>query len=50
MEDKQICGNRWKYGKDACVKERGHVGTHRTTENQEAWSFSWFDDEGVPTE
>ena len=48
MEDKAVCGNKWKYGKDTCVKERGHVGTHQTTENREAWSFSWFDGEGIP--
>ncbi|MGC9439239.1 hypothetical protein [Streptomyces sp. WG5] len=50
MEDKTLCGNKWKYAKDTCVLEKGHVGTHQTTEKREAWTFSWFDDEGTPTE
>lgn len=50
MEDKRACGNRWKYGKDVCAKERSHVGPHRNTEKQEAWSFGWFDSEGTSVE
>jgi hypothetical protein len=48
MTDK--CGNRWKYGRDVCVLESGHRGTHQTTEKREAHTYSWFDEEGVPTE
>jgi hypothetical protein len=44
------CGNRWKYGKDACARERGHIGPHRNTVALEAWSFSWFDSEGTPAD
>jgi hypothetical protein len=47
------CGNHWKYSKlagDVCVKPRGHIGPHQTTEAREAHTFSWFDDEGIPPE
>lgn len=42
------CGNRWKFGKDECARERGHIGPHRNTETSEAHSFRWFDNEGTP--
>lgn len=42
------CGNRIKYGKNVCARERGHIGPHRDTATSEAWSFRWFDDEGTP--
>ncbi|MFF4933549.1 hypothetical protein ACFY2H_32350 [Streptomyces griseofuscus] len=42
------CGNRWKYGKDMCARDYGHIGPHRNTEALEAWSFHWFDNEGTP--
>jgi hypothetical protein len=45
-----VCGNRWKYGRDVCVLEVGHRGTHQTTEKREAHTYSWFDSEGVPAE
>ncbi|MEV0444059.1 hypothetical protein AB0I84_18835 [Streptomyces spectabilis] len=41
------CGNRWKYGKDVCAREVGHVGPHRNTKGEEAYSFRWFDSEGT---
>ncbi|MEJ8671879.1 hypothetical protein WKI71_36605 [Streptomyces sp. MS1.AVA.1] len=44
------CGNRWKYGKDVCVREAGHIALHRNTEALEAWTFQWFDNEGTPAE
>jgi hypothetical protein len=44
------CGNRWKFGKDQCAREAGHVGPHRTTKGLEAWSFGWFDSEGEPAD
>jgi hypothetical protein len=50
VEDKQGCGNRWKYGKDVCVREKGHIGPHRTTETEEAHTYRWFDSEGTPAE
>lgn len=42
------CGNRWKYGRDTCARERGHIGLHQTTEKTEAHTYRWFDSEGVP--
>ena len=50
MADKTVCGNRWKYGRDVCVLEVGHCGTHQTTEKREAHTYSWFDSEGMPSE
>ncbi|MGW2027708.1 hypothetical protein [Streptomyces decoyicus] len=42
------CGNRIKYGKNVCARERGHIGPHRDTAKSEAHSFRWFDSEGTP--
>ncbi|BDM70550.1 hypothetical protein HEK616_40370 [Streptomyces nigrescens] len=45
-----VCGNQWKYGKDVCALEVGHIGPHRNTKASEAWSFRWFNNEGTPAE
>lgn len=44
------CGNRWKFGKDECARARSHRGPHRNTESTEAYTFRWFDNEGIPSE
>ncbi|MFD9561559.1 hypothetical protein [Streptomyces sp. NPDC059994] len=51
-ENSAICGNRWKFSKlagDVCVQDRGHRGPHQNTRAREAHTFSWFDDEGIPS-
>lgn len=47
-EPPALCENRWKYGRDTCALDHGHIGPHRNTKKQDAWSFSWFDSEGTP--
>lgn len=52
-ETGSTCGNRWMFSKlagDVCAKDRGHRGTHQNTRAREAHTFSWFDNEGIPSE